>query len=87
MPGVADCAIFGIPDEEYGEAVCAVVQPASDARLTESDVRTYLRGKVAGYKVPKRVDFADALPREDSGKIFKRRLRETYWVGKEKRIN
>jgi long-chain acyl-CoA synthetase len=87
MPGVADCAIFGIPDEEYGEAVCAIVQTASGARLTESDVRTYLRGRVAGYKLPKRVDFADVLPREDSGKIFKRKLREKYWEGREKRIN
>jgi long-chain acyl-CoA synthetase len=87
MPGVADCAVFGIPDEEYGEAICAVVQCQPGQSLTESDVRTYLRGKVAGYKVPKRVDFANDLPREDSGKIFKRKLREPYWEGKEKRIN
>lgn len=87
MPGVADCAIFGIPDEEYGEAICAVVQPQPGQSLSESDVKTYLRGKVAGYKVPKRVDFASDLPREDSGKIFKRKLREPYWEGKSKRIN
>jgi len=87
MPGVADCAIFGIPDEEFGEAVCAVVLTQPGQALTESDVRAYLRGKVAGYKVPKRVDFVSALPREDSGKIFKRKLREPYWAGKEKRIN
>jgi long-chain acyl-CoA synthetase len=87
MPGVADCAVFGIPDEEYGEAICAVVQSQPGQTLSESDVRTYLRGKVAGYKVPKRVDFASDLPREDSGKIFKRKLREPYWAGKEKRIN
>jgi long-chain acyl-CoA synthetase len=87
MPGVADCAIFGIPDEEYGEAICAVVQPQPGQSLSEADVRAYLRGKVAGYKVPKRVDFESLLPREDSGKIFKRKLRERYWEGKEKRIN
>ena len=87
MPGVADCAIFGIPDEEYGEAICAVVQPLPGVSMTETDVRGYLRGKVAGYKVPKRVDFASVLPREDSGKIFKRKLREPYWEGKDKRIN
>ncbi len=87
MPGVADCAVFGIPDEEYGEAICAVVQCQPGQTLSESDVRTYLRGKVAGYKVPKRVDFAADLPREDSGKIFKRKLREPYWAGHEKRIN
>jgi long-chain acyl-CoA synthetase len=87
MPGVADCAVFGIPDEEYGEAICAVVQTQLGQSLSETDVRTYLRGKVAGYKVPKRVDFASDLPREDSGKIFKRKLREPYWEGREKRIN
>jgi len=87
MPGVADCAVFGIPDEEYGEAVCAVVQPQPGQSLSEGDVRGYLKGKVAGYKVPKRIDFAAVLPREDSGKIFKRKLREPYWEGREKRIN
>jgi long-chain acyl-CoA synthetase len=87
MPGVADCAVFGIPDEEYGEAICAVVQTQPGQRLSETDVRSYLRGRMAGYKVPKKVDFAHDLPREDSGKIFKRKLREPYWAGHEKRIN
>jgi acyl-CoA synthetase (AMP-forming)/AMP-acid ligase II len=50
-------------------------------------VRSYLRARMAGYKVPKRVDFESDLPREDAGKIFKRKLRERYWEGKEKRIN
>ncbi len=87
MPGVADCAVFGIPDEEYGEAICAVVQPQPGVSLSEIDVKTYLRAHVAGYKVPKRVDFAKDLPREDSGKIFKRKLREPFWEGKDRRIN
>jgi long-chain acyl-CoA synthetase len=87
MHGVADCAIFGIPDDEYGEAICAVVQPQPGATLTEIDVKTYLRAHVAGYKVPKRIEFARDLPREDSGKIFKRKLREPFWEGKERRIN
>jgi long-chain acyl-CoA synthetase len=86
MPGVADCGVFGIPDEEYGEAVCAVVQPAPGAALAEAEVRAWLRGCVAGYKVPKRVDFHPELPREDSGKIFKRKLREPYWEGMNRRI-
>ena len=86
MPGVADCAVFGIPDEEYGEAVCAAVQPVADASLSEADVRAYLRGCVAGYKVPRRVEFHAGLPREDSGKIFKRKLREPHWQGLERRI-
>ena len=55
--------------------------------VSEVDVRSYLRGRVAGYKVPKKVEFARELPREDSGKIFKRKLREAYWEGRGRRIN
>jgi long-chain acyl-CoA synthetase len=79
MPGVVDCAVFGVPDEEYGEAVYAVVQTNPEAGLTSDQVRQYLRGRVAGYKVPKLVEFRSELPREDSGKIFKRRLRDPFW--------
>ncbi|MCF8470294.1 MAG: AMP-binding protein [Parvibaculum sp.] len=79
MPGVGDCAVFGIPDEEYGESLCAVVQPQPGATLSETEVRAFLRERVAGYKVPKKVEFQTDLPREDSGKIFKRKLREPYW--------
>ncbi|MDZ4382068.1 MAG: acyl-CoA synthetase [Parvibaculum sp.] len=81
MPGVGDCAVFGIPDDEFGESLCAVVQPQPGATLTETDVRSFLRERVAGYKVPKKVEFRSDLPREDSGKIFKRKLREPYWEG------
>jgi long-chain acyl-CoA synthetase len=86
MPGVADCGVFGIPDEEFGEAVCAAVQTQPGVDLTEADVKGYLRERMAGYKVPKRVDFHAALPREDSGKIFKRKLREPFWAGLDRRI-
>jgi long-chain acyl-CoA synthetase len=86
MPGVADCGVFGIPDEEYGEAVCAVVQPSPGVELSQADVREFLRGHMAGYKVPKQVDFHAELPREDSGKIFKRKLREPFWAGLDRRI-
>ena len=86
MPGVADCGVFGIPDEEFGEAVCAVVQPMPGVELTEAEVRAYLRGQMASYKVPKRVDFHAELPREDSGKIFKRKLREPFWEGLDRQI-
>jgi long-chain acyl-CoA synthetase len=86
MPGVADCAVFGIPDEEYGEAVCAVVQPYPDAAMDEASVKAWARGVMAGYKVPRKVELASDLPREDSGKIFKRRLRDPYWQGAGRRI-
>ncbi|WP_296597919.1 acyl-CoA synthetase [Phenylobacterium sp.] len=85
-PGVADCAVFGIPDDEFGEAVYAVVQPSEGAQLTEASVKDYLRAHIAGYKMPRRVDLAAELPREDSGKIFKRKLREPFWAGLERRI-
>jgi len=79
MPGVRDCAVFGIPDEEFGEQICAYVEPQAGAPLQASDVRAYLGGHLARYKVPKVVEFIAALPREDSGKIFKRKLRAPYW--------
>ena len=79
LPGVADSAVFGIPDEEFGEQICAYVEPQAEARLQAADVRAYLGGHLARYKVPKVVEFIPALPREDSGKIFKRKLRAPYW--------
>lgn len=80
MPGVADSAVFGIPDDEYGESVCAVIQPQPGNQTPDAEaVRSFLRERVAGYKVPRRIEFADVLPREDSGKIFKRKLRAPYW--------
>jgi long-chain acyl-CoA synthetase len=79
MPGVRDCAVFGIPDEEFGEALCAAVQPDPGTTLSANDVQAFLRGKIASYKIPRKVDFHPELPREESGKIFKRRLRVPYW--------
>jgi long-chain acyl-CoA synthetase len=79
MPGVADCAVFGIPDPEFGESLAAAVQPAPGAALDADQVRSWLRGRIAGYKVPAVVTFHTGLPREDTGKIFKRKLREPYW--------
>ena len=86
MPEVADCAVFGIPDEEYGEAVCAVVQPEPGSSPTERGVQAFLRERMAGFKVPRKVEFHAELPREDSGKIFKRKLREPFWEGLDRRI-
>ena len=86
MPGVADCAVFGIPDAEFGEALAAAVQPQPGAHLDAAAVQAWLRERLAGYKVPRTVSFMDALPREDSGKIFKRRLKQPYWEGSGRRI-
>jgi len=86
MPGIADCAVFGIPDAEFGEALAAAVQLRSDDGITGDDIQRYLREKIAGYKVPRVVTFHEALPREDSGKIFKRLLRAPYWADAGRRI-
>ncbi len=86
MPGVRDCAVFGVPDEEFGEALLAVVEPEGESGLDGAQVQAWLRARVAGYKVPRRVEFRTGLPREDSGKIFKRRLREPYWQAAGRRI-
>jgi long-chain acyl-CoA synthetase len=79
LPGVRDCAVFGIPDDEFGEALLAVVEPTPGAAPDPVALRRALAGQLADYKVPKRIELAADLPREDSGKIFKRRLRDPYW--------
>lgn len=86
MPGVADCAVFGVPSEEFGEALAAAVEPCPGASLAAADVIAFLRGRLAGYKVPRVVVFHERLPREDTGKIFKARLREPYWAGLSRRV-
>jgi len=80
--GVRDCAVFGIPDDEFGEAMAAYIQLAKGAQLNADAVRDHVYSRLASYKVPRVVEFTDSLPREDSGKIFKRRLREPYWRGR-----
>jgi long-chain acyl-CoA synthetase len=86
MPGVHDCAVFGIPHPDYGEALMAVVQPEPGASLDPTDIRAYLTAHLAGYKVPRTIELRDDLPREESGKIFKRRLRDPYWQGLDRTI-
>lgn len=86
VPGVHDCAVFGIPDEEFGEALMAVVEPQAGVTLDIADIRTRLKTSLADYKVPKHIEILKNLPREDSGKIFKRRLRDPYWERAGRRI-
>ena len=86
LPGVHDCAVFGIPDEEFGEALMAVVEPQAGLTLDIADIRAQLKTSLADYKVPKHVEILKDLPREDSGKIFKRRLRDPYWERAGRRI-
>jgi long-chain acyl-CoA synthetase len=85
-PGIHDCAVFGIPDEEFGERIYAAIQRDDGAALTEDDVKRFVRERLAAFKVPREVVFHDTLPREESGKIFKRKLREPFWAGRSTRI-
>jgi long-chain acyl-CoA synthetase len=86
LAGVRDCAVFGIPDEDFGEALAAHVELHDGTQLSAQDVRDHVHTHLAGYKTPRVVEFVTDLPREDSGKIFKRRLREPYWRGRERAI-
>lgn len=78
LPGVRDAAVFGVPDDEFGEALAAHVDTDPDSGPHEAAIRDHLRATIAGYKVPKIIVIDRDLPREDTGKLFKRVLRERY---------
>ena len=83
-PAVADVAVFGIPNDDLGEEVKAVVQllPSNDpSDDLARELQTFVRGHLAGFKVPRTVDFIDELPRLPTGKLYKRVLRDPYWAG------
>ena len=88
-PAVRDVAVFGVPHDEYGEEVKAAVEledgvEGSDALAAE--LQAWSRERLAGYKVPRSIDFEDALPRHPTGKLYKRLLRDRYWEGTGRRI-
>jgi len=86
MPEITDCAVFGAPDPEFGEKIIAAVECAAGATPTLEDVREFLTPLLAKFKMPRKLDIHSSLPREDSGKIFKKRLRDPYWESEGKKI-
>ncbi|MGH3578260.1 MAG: AMP-binding enzyme, partial [Mycobacterium sp.] len=82
-PGVYEAAVFGVPDERLGEEVACVVQLKAETALSGDDLREFLAGRLAPFKIPSRIAFSgDRLPRNPSGKILKRELREAYFGGR-----
>jgi long-chain acyl-CoA synthetase len=88
-PKLVDAAVFGVPNDEFGEEVKAVVQPVvgvDAGPALEAELIAYCRANLATYKCPRTVEFDPALPRDPNGKLYKRRIRERYWQGRMSRI-
>jgi long-chain acyl-CoA synthetase len=88
-PAVADVAVFGIPHADWGEEIKAVVEPAAGvaggAALTQ-ELLAFLGERVARFKLPRTIDYVAELPRDPNGKLYKRKLRDPYWAGRERAI-
>lgn len=85
-PDIYEAAVFGIPSEEWGETVHAVVVKRPGSTLTEDQINTHAREFLASYKVPRSLSWSDELPKTGSGKILKRDLRAPYWAGRASQV-
>jgi len=86
-PAILECAVVGVPDQKWGEAVKGVVVVKSGQKATEQEIIQFCKERIAHYKAPKSIDFIEALPRTGSGKIHKKGLRDKYWEGFEKKVH
>jgi long-chain acyl-CoA synthetase len=85
-PKVQDSAVIGVPDAEFGEKLAAFVIPQQGQTITDDELIGFLRMRLANFKVPRIFNFVSELPRDDSGKLMKRKLRDPYWTGQQRQI-
>ena len=88
-PKVGDVAVFGIPNDDWGEEIKAVIEPAPGVAAGDAlrdEILAFCGDKLARFKLPKSIDFTDSMPRDPNGKLYKRKLRDPFWEGKTRTI-